>query len=64
MEPENEFPAFVFIEPAYMGPEANDDHPPHDVMKGEWLIDLVYTALRNNQSLWESTLLVALHHLR
>jgi len=57
---EAEFPAFTFIEPDYIGPEASDDHPPHDVLKGEWLIALVYNALRNNRALWETTLLVIL----
>lgn len=28
------FPAFVFIEPAYLDPGANDDHPAHDVLAG------------------------------
>src|SRR5438552_17943173 len=36
--PAADFPAFVFIEPQYAGDDANDDHPPYDVMAGEALI--------------------------
>jgi phospholipase C len=57
---ESEFPAFVFIEPAYMEPGANDDHPSHDVLAGEALIASVYNALRANEPLWNTTLLVVL----
>lgn len=28
----SEFPAYVVIEPQYMGTDPNDDHPPHDTM--------------------------------
>jgi phospholipase C len=55
---EEEFPAFSFIEPDFMGINENDDHPPHDVMKAEKLIADVYNALRSNADLWKSTLLV------
>lgn len=54
------FPDFVFIEPAYLEPGANDDHPSHDVLAGEALIASVYNALRINEDLWNSTLLVVL----
>ena len=54
------FPAFAFIEPAYMEPGANDDHPSHDVLAGEALIASVYNALRANEPLWNTTLLVIL----
>lgn len=50
-------PAFSFIEPAYMSPHANDDHPPHDVLAGESLVADVYEALRAS-SAWENSLLV------
>jgi phospholipase C len=42
------FPDFVFIEPAYLDPGANDDHPAHDVLAGEALIASIYNALRAN----------------
>lgn len=56
--PEAAFPPFAFIEPDYIGSDANDDHPPHNVLRGEQLIGQVYNALRANPALWESTLLV------
>jgi phospholipase C len=52
------FPEFVFIEPSYLWPSPNDDHPPHDVLEGQRLIANVYGALRANEALWKSTLLV------
>lgn len=55
-----DFPQFCFIEPDFMGIEGNDDHPPHDVMKAEKLIADVYNAIRANEDLWNSTLLVIL----
>jgi len=55
--PEN-FPQFCLIEPDYMGFIQNDDHPPHDIMRGEKLVADVYNALRGNEALWSSTLLV------
>lgn len=55
---EKMFPAFVFIEPKYMGADQNDDHPPHNVFQAEKLIADVYNAIRSNDELWESTLLV------
>jgi phospholipase C len=54
------FPEFAFIEPAYLPPGANDDHPPHDIFAGETLIANVYNAIRSNQALWEQALLVVL----
>jgi len=53
-------PEFVFIEPAYLDPGANDDHPSHDVLAGEALIASVYNAIRANEDLWQKTLLVIL----
>lgn len=55
---EADFPQFAFIEPNYMWPGANDDHPPHDVDQGQLLIARVYDALRANEALWHKTLLV------
>lgn len=57
---EGHFPDFVFIEPAYMDPHANDDHPSHDILAGEALIASVYNALRANETLWSSSLLIIL----
>jgi phospholipase C len=55
---ESSFPEFVFLEPKYFGADENDDHPPHNVMKGEKFIADVYNAIRSNPDLWNSTLLV------
>jgi phospholipase C len=57
----DDFPDYVFVEPQYMGDDPNDDHPPHDVMRGQRLIADVYNALRSNQALFDSTLLVVLY---
>jgi phospholipase C len=54
------FPAYSFIEPAYYWPQ-NDDHPPHPTALAEQLIANVYNAIRQNDSLWNSTLLVVLY---
>jgi len=56
----NDFPDFAWIEPAYLEPGANDDHPPHDVLEGEVLVGQVYNALRANSEIWENSLLVIL----
>jgi phospholipase C len=53
------FPAYVFIEPFYFGPDQNDDHPPSDVLAGERLVADVYNSLRRS-ALWEKSLLVVL----
>ena len=53
-----DLPDFTFIEPKYFGADQNDDHPPHNIMKGEKLIADVYNAIRANPNLWQSTLLV------
>lgn len=55
---EQSFPDFVFIEPKYGGVDQNDGHPPHNVIKGEKLIADVYNAIRSNDALWNSTLLI------
>ena len=55
---EAQFPEFSFIEPKYYGLDQNDDHPPHNTMKTQKLIADVYTAIRSNDELWESSLLV------
>lgn len=58
--PEERFPSFALVEPAYLDPGANDDHPSHDVLAGEALIASIYNALRANLPLWEASLLVVL----
>ncbi|MHB1765546.1 MAG: alkaline phosphatase family protein [Gammaproteobacteria bacterium] len=58
---EQAFPQFAFIEPRYLGWEENDDHPPHDIMCAEKLIADVYNAVRSNDPLWRSTLLVVFY---
>lgn len=55
------FPQYCFVEPAYYDPGASDDHPPHDVYQGERLIADVYNAIRRNEGLWKSSLLVVLY---
>lgn len=57
---EAEFPEFCLIEPKFAGRDQNDDHPPHNVMKGEKLIADVYNAIRSRAPLWNSSLLVIL----
>jgi phospholipase C len=60
-QPEKDFPAYVFIEPTYNPPGANDDHPCHGLLDGERLIAQVYNALRANESLWQCCLLVVVY---
>ena len=58
---ESQFPQYSFIEPTYFGDSQNDQHPPTDVMKGEVLLAQVYNALRSNEALWNTTLLIVLY---
>jgi phospholipase C len=58
---EADFPQYSFIEPAYFGDEQNDQHPPSDVLRGEALLAQTYNAIRNNEPLWEKTLMVVLY---
>ena len=59
-------PAYSFIEPRYNDSdqgeegvfEASDQHPDHNITEGDALIRDVYKAIRSNQELWESTILV------
>jgi len=61
-----ELPAFSWVDPNFFrlpmglaGPlEPDDDHPPHDVMKGQKFVNTVYTALTRNEELWSKTLLL------
>jgi phospholipase C len=55
---ESDFPEYCLIEPDFMGYGQNDDHPPHDIMRAEKLIADVFNAVRANDALWQSTLLV------
>jgi phospholipase C len=56
-----DLPAYSFIEPTYFGPNQNDQHPPHDVMRGDALIAKVYNPLRANPALFARTLLIVLY---
>ena len=60
-QPEENVPDFMFVEPKYYGLDQNDDHPPHNIMKAEKLIADVYNAVRSNDELWESSLLVVFY---
>jgi phospholipase C len=60
-------PAYTFIEPRFSDdtqgallPE-NDQHPNADVAEGERLIKEVYDAIRDNEELWKSTLLLIVY---
>jgi phospholipase C len=58
-----ELAAYTFIEPRFFNFhewKANDQHPPHDVRLGEYLIAEVYDTLRNSP-FWEKSLLVVLY---
>ncbi|KAJ3096429.1 hypothetical protein HDU96_000769 [Phlyctochytrium bullatum] len=59
-------PQVSFLDPVYgsstglpegLGGPANDNHPPHDVARGEQLVKEVYEAVRNGPQ-WEETLLL------
>jgi phospholipase C len=54
-------PAYSFVEPTYFGPHQNDQHPPHDVMRGDDLIAQVYNPLQANPKLFARTLLIVLY---
>ena len=58
-----ELAAYTFIEPRFMNFyhwKATDQHPPHDVRLGEYLIAEVYDTLRASQY-WEKSQLVVLY---
>ena len=53
---------YTFIEPTYFASNGqNDQHPPHDVLRGDALIAEVYGALRAAPAIFEQTLLVILY---
>ena len=50
-------PEYPWIEPAYqLFP--TDNHPPHDVNLGEYMLQEVYNTLRSNPEAWSKTLLI------
>ena len=51
-------PQYSWIEPIYFFGGANDDHPPHDILKGQELTARVYLAIRRNEALWRKTMLI------
>ena len=57
-------PTYTVVEPRFNSDDAfaaNDQHPDHEVAEGERLISDVYTALRKNKALWESSMLVIVY---
>ncbi len=56
-----DLPGYTFIEPTYFGPNCNDQHPPHDIMRGDALIAEVYNVLRSKPELFARTLLIVLY---
>jgi phospholipase C len=61
-------PEYCFVEPNYndhtgdSGEEvANDQHPDHDVLAGEYLIAEVYMHIRRNPKLWPNTALLVVY---
>jgi phospholipase C len=50
-------PRFSMIDPQFLGPTANDDHPDHDVRLGQALIATIYAALAKSPQ-WKDTLFV------
>jgi phospholipase C len=58
---DSSLPDFCLIEPKYFGLDQNDDHPPHNVMKSQKLIADIYNAVRSNDNLWNSSLLVIVY---
>lgn len=65
---DNQLPSYCFIEPRYSSgmvegtfrPQ-NDQHPDSDVAEGEQLIHDIYTAIRRNTKVWESSMLVIVY---
>lgn len=66
---ESDVPAYCFIEPRYnpksgdvdVTHPANDQHPDNDVSAGELLIQNVYRAIRKNDELWKTSMLVIVY---
>lgn len=53
-------PAYAFIEPIYLGPDADDAHPPHPIDASEALVGRIYAAIRHSPN-WPDTLFVVLY---
>jgi phospholipase C len=53
----DDLPQFSFLEPNYLPPNPNDDHPCHDIMGGQAVVANVYNVLRGNPERWAQTLL-------
>ncbi len=56
-----DLPGYTFVEPTYFGYHQNDQHPPHDVLRGDALIADVYNTLRANPELFARTLLIVVY---
>ena len=52
-----ELPSYSFIEPNYLIPGGDDDHPPHDLFKGDALIREVHAAVHGSPK-WPTTVLI------
>jgi len=52
-----QLPSYSWIEPAYQL-FATDNHPPHDINLGEYLLAEVYNTLRADPALFQKTLLI------
>jgi phospholipase C len=50
-------PAYSFLEPSFIF-WANDQHPPHDVCRGELFLHEVWRAITANRKTWEAVLLL------
>jgi phospholipase C len=65
----NTLPEYCFIEPCYNDHPgsgggqilASDQHPDHNVREGERFIANTYNAIRTNQKLWETTVLLVVY---
>jgi phospholipase C len=64
----DQLPDYSFIEPNYSdhdtgaGEEvANDQHPDHNVQAGELFMASIYQALKNNPTVWESSVLLIVY---
>jgi len=55
------FPRFCFIEPQYFEPGQNDDHPTSSAAAAQALIARVYNAIRSQEDVWKSSLLLVLY---
>jgi phospholipase C len=57
-------PNYSFLVPSFndlLQRKANDQHPPHNVIYGEFLIADVYEAIRSNEDLWKKSLFIVLY---